>query len=92
MAKKDIQTKIREEMPEFAEACQSLDIAQLNARLAQNVKDIERVQEAKDADAKLQDARDEAKQYALPYSDAKKALKMKAKYILILLKERGDNK
>jgi len=87
--KKSVQEKIREENPEFVEACKSLTLAELDNRLAGLAKDAESVDEARESDEKLANAKEEASSLGAPYRDAKKAIKLKTKYILELIKERS---
>lgn len=87
--KKSLSEKVHKEMPEFADAVAGLSVEELDARLAQIAKDIEAVQESKEADEKLEQARAVAAEAAAPYSDSKKALKLKTSYIIGLIKEKG---
>ena len=80
---------VQKEMPEFANEVEKLDTAELNNRLAQLAKDGAEVEAAKEADEPLQTARAQAKEFAAPYREAKKAIKMKSNYIIDLLKGRG---
>jgi len=89
-AKKDIQSVVAKELPEFTGECSNLTADQLNARLAQLAKDGEAVSEAKDADPWLETARAQVSELAGPYNDAKKAVRMKSQYIISLLKDRGN--
>lgn len=88
-AKKSLEDKVREEFPEFYEECQGLASGDLNNRLAQLSKDLDAVEDAKEADEGLAAAQSEATQLGAPYRDAKKALKLKTKFIIRTLKDQG---
>lgn len=88
-SKKDIQKIMAENNPEFVDECQSLSVEQLDARLAQCAKDAEAADEIKDADVKYQAAKEEAKELGACHRDAKKAIKLRSRYLIALIKERG---
>lgn len=88
-AKKSVQDKVKEEYPEFADSVQLLSLADLNGRLAQLAKDGESVQDSKEADDSLQQAIQTSSELGAPYQEAKKAIRLKTKYIIELTKERG---
>jgi len=88
--KKSVEQVVQEEMPEFAAEVASLSKEELNARLAQLAKDSEAVEQAKDGDQELEGARALASELAAPYRDGKKAIRTKSKYIISLLKDRGQ--
>ncbi len=87
--KKSIQETVQKEMPEFAAEVAELSVDELDFRLAQNAKDTEGVEQAKDEDLSLEEARALASELAQPYREAKKALGLKSKYIISLIKEKG---
>lgn len=86
---KSLEQQVKEDLPEFAQEVASASTEQLDARLAQLAKDLETVNEAKEADDDLVEARDVAKGLAQPYRDAKKHIALKSRYIVGLLKDRG---
>ncbi len=86
--KKSLEQTIRDDMPEFAEEVQGITEVELNERLAQLAKDAEAVNDAQDADEDLQEARDKASQLNAPYVDSKKAVRLRSRYIILLLKQR----
>lgn len=88
--KKSLEVKVQEEMPEFVSEVSSLDSEALNLRLSQLAKDIDEVERAQDEDVALEEARKTASELAAPYKDSKKALRLKGKYIISLLKSRGN--
>lgn len=78
--------KVRKEFPEFATEIDSLSQEQMDARIAQLAKDAEDVQDAKDADEALEDAQANAALLNAPYREAKKAIRLKSRYIMAMLK------
>lgn len=82
-------SKIEKEMPEFVAEVAGLSVDDLNLRLSRLAKDYEAIEEAKEADAGLSDARDAAREMAAPYSEGKKAVRNKSSYIVALIKEKG---
>lgn len=86
---KTIQEKVQSEFPEFVESVMGLSIEQLEKRLSDYAKHRDEVEEAKKADQELQAAKEVASSMAAPYGDALKAINMKSKYIVALVKEKG---
>lgn len=82
-------TKIEKELPDFVNEVAGLPVDSLNGRLSQLAKDYEAVEQAKENDGDLSDAREEAKLLGAPYREAKKAIRMKSSYIVALIKEKG---
>jgi len=87
---KSLEQQVKEEMPEFVSEVASASTEQLDARLAQLAKDLEAVNDAKEADEELKEARETASAMAQPYRDAKKHIALKSRYIVSLLKDRGN--
>lgn len=81
--------KVEKELPEFVNEVAGLSVDDLNGRLSQLAKDFEAVEEAKEADEALQEARNTAKELGAPYRDGKKAIRLKSGYIVALIKEKG---
>lgn len=81
--------KLTKENPEFVAEVGGLSVEQLNARLAQLAKDGEAVEDAKEADEALEVAKAEASDLAAPYRDAKKAIRLKGRYVISLIREKG---
>lgn len=88
-SKKDVQSQVREELPEFAEALANLTASELNERLATLAKNAEELQEAKEADDELASARERSTELGAPYRDGKKMIRLKSRYVISLLKERA---
>lgn len=89
--KLNVMQKVQKEMPEFTAETAGLSVDQLNARLAQLAKDGEGVEEAKESDEALEDAKDTVSACSGPYRDAKKAIRLKQRYIIGLIKEKGGD-
>lgn len=87
--KKSIQVVMQKENPEFVAEVSGLNVDQLNARLAELAKGIQRVEDEKEADEDLEAAKAQVTELSAPYRDAKKALKNKSKYIIELIKEKA---
>jgi hypothetical protein len=84
-----LEEKIQEEMPEFAGEVAACSVDQLNARLAQLAKDAEVNEQAKEDDEDLEKAKAEASELGAPYRDAKKAIRLRSRYIIKLIGEKG---
>lgn len=87
--KKSIQEKVQAEFPEFAEEIASLGINELNGKLASLAKGLQESEEAKEKDEELERTKLLATELAAPYRDVKKAVGLKTKYVISLLKEKG---
>lgn len=86
---KTIQEKVQGEYPEFVESIMGLSVEQLEKRLSDYAKNRDEVEESKKADEELEAAKATVAEMAAPYSDALKAINMKSKYIVSLIKEKG---
>ena len=73
MAKKTDKQVVETEMPEFVAEVSVLSEQELNMRLAQLSKDIEAVNEAKQADEELESTKITVRELNAPYQEAKKA-------------------
>lgn len=87
--KKTVQEVVQTEFPEFFNEVAGLSTDQLNNRLATLAKNLEESETAKEEDEELEEAKATATELAAPYRDAKKALRVKSKYVISLLKEKG---
>jgi hypothetical protein len=88
-SKKTVQEKVQQEYPEFSTEVAGLSVEQLNSRLATLAKNLEESENAKEGDAELSDAKSLASELSAPYRDAKKALGLKSKYVISLLRDKG---
>jgi hypothetical protein len=87
--KKTFTQKVQEEMPEFANEVAGLGVPDLNSRLAVLAKANEENEQLKENDEDLEAAKNEASELAAPFRDAKKALRLKTRYVVALIKEKG---
>ena len=67
----------------------SLSLAELEVKVNEYAKGNEANEDAKEADEDLEEAQEKAKELGAPYKDLKKALKLKSKYTILLIKEKG---
>lgn len=81
-------SKCQKEYPDFASEVESLKPDELKARVVQLQQALQESELALEADEALQHARDEAREFAAPYLDVRKAVKLKTAYILGLLNEK----
>lgn len=89
--KKSVTETVQKEMPEFASEVAALESTDLNARLAQLAKDLVAVSDAQEGDDGLADAKANATELGAPYRDAKKTIRLKSRYLVQLLKVRGES-
>lgn len=90
-APKTIQEKVQKEFPEFAADVDALSVSDLEARLSKLAKDFEAVDDAQKADEELKSTKVMASELAAPYTDAKKATRLKTKYVIASIRDKGGN-
>ena len=88
-AKKTLEEKMKEEQPEFAGEVAGLSVDQLNGRLAELAKAAEWNEQAKEDDEDLSEKQAAASEAGAPYRDAKKAIRLKSRYLIKLIQEKG---
>ena len=81
--------KVQKEMPEFASEVLKLDTQGLKNRIATYAEELEKSEECMESDDELKSAKLEAKELAAPYGDVRKAVRLKTRYLLSLIKEKG---
>jgi len=86
---KSIREKVEGEYPEFVEDVIGLTADELKVRLSQYAIHLTETEEAQEADEAYQAAKALATELGGPYRDTVKALKLKRKYITMLVKEKG---
>ena len=87
---KSLAEKVQEQYPDFAEEVEkSLTPEQMDARISSLQKQLEESEDHKDSNEQLKDARALVAELAGPYNDVKKAVRLKTKYLIELLKEKG---
>lgn len=87
--KKSIQEVVQKDFPEFASEVASYTVDELNSKLATLAKNLEESETAKENDEALTDAHALAAELKAPYTDVKKAVRTKSKYVISLLKDKG---
>lgn len=87
--KKTVQERVQNDYPEFATEVAGENAQQLNNRLAALAKGLEESEQNKEANEQLNDARGLASELAAPYRDVKKAVQLKSKYVIGLLRDKG---
>lgn len=88
-SKKSVMKQIQENYPEFADEVNGLSAEQLNNKLASLAKGLEESENSKEIDEELQRTRALATELAAPYRDVKKAVNVKTKYVISLLRDKG---
>ena len=89
MAKKSVREKVEKDYPEFSTEVAGLSIDELNSKLASLAKGLEDSENHKDDNEDLNNAKALASELAAPYRDVKKAVQLKSKYVIALLREKG---
>lgn len=88
-SKKSVEEKIRKESPEFVAEVVGLSVDDLNSRVLTLTKELEQIEETRDEDTDLQDARDLVTEYSAPYNEGKRVAKLRTKYLIQLIKEKA---
>lgn len=89
--KKSIETQVQEQLPDFAGEVAGLSVQELNARLSELAKAREQNSDAKEEDEELENVRKVVSELSAPYRDAEKALKLKSRYLIKLIDEKGGS-
>jgi uncharacterized coiled-coil DUF342 family protein len=87
----DIVTKVQEEFPEFSDVVQGLSINELEQKVAVYAKEFEKTCESLDSNEKIAQAREGLAEMVAPYRDTKRAIRMKIKYLIAMIKEKGGD-
>lgn len=82
--------KVQKSYPDFVQEVDTLTIDQLKARIVQLQQALEESEAHKEANEALASAKAELSELSGPYRDVKKAVGLKTKYIIELLKEKGS--
>lgn len=89
---KPIKEVVQEAHKEFTSEVDGLSVEQLRDRIVGMQKQLEESEAHKAANEILKEARCVVNELAAPYREVKKAVSLKTKYIIELLKEKGDSK
>lgn len=87
--KMNIEMKVQKEFPEFVDEVAKLSDEEVVARLVQLTKDGDALEQAKEADEGLEEAQNKASELAAPYRDGRKVIRLKSRYLIAILKEKG---
>ena len=83
--------KVLKEMPEFKDTADSSSTEDLKRIVVTCEGNIYTIEKEKDADVKLNSAKELVKEFSAPYRDAIKAQTVKVKYAMFLLEGKGIN-
>lgn len=84
--------KLLDKLPEgFVEGMESADTEELKKKIIESESHLYEIDKEKDNDMNLKKAREEVKNIALPYRDARNTAAAKIKYCMYVLKGRGVN-
>lgn len=89
MAKINVKNKVEKNYPEFVNEVASMPLPSLEKRLSTYAKENEKVQTALEENEKINDTKELLSELKGPFTDAKKAIRLKTKYIIELIKEKG---
>lgn len=91
--KKDWKQKVQEEYPDFVSSVDSLKPDDLNKRMLEYSKNMQEIEDTLETlteeGSEVSNLRSEINEILGPSKDAKKAVKLKVKYINQLLKDKG---
>jgi len=82
-------TKALQKMPEFKEIADAASTEELKKIVVECEGNIYTIEKEKEADTKLNGAKDLVKEFSEPYRDAVKAQTVKVKYAMFLLEGKG---
>ena len=89
--KKSTKEKVQKEYPEFASEVDSLQLADLEKKISTYAKEEEKVAQAREEDSELNALSEQKAELEGPYRDAKKAIRLKIKYLIELVKDKGGD-
>lgn len=90
MSKKSVKEQVQDKYKDFASEVEGLSAAALKARVVVYQQQLAESEAHKEANESLSRARAEVTELAGPYNDVKKAVKLKTKYLLDLISEKGE--
>ena len=91
MAKKTVQEQVQKDYPEFVSTVDGLSVQDLEGKLSSYAKEADKVRVAREEDEELTRTKALATELSGPYKDALKAIALKTKYIIELIKEKGGD-
>lgn len=81
--------KLEKEDSEFTDSVRGLDIPQLEARIAKYQKELQDSEEHKAQNAPLKEAQANVKELSGGYSDCRKDVKKKTRYLISMIRSKG---
>lgn len=91
MAKKSLREKVEKEHGDWVNGVQGLTVSQLEDRLLRYAKYQSELEEFKEKDLELERVSELKKELEAPHKENMKANKMKQKYLIMLIGEKGGN-
>jgi hypothetical protein len=88
-AKMRMKKSVEKEFPSFVDEVVGMDISSLEAKILTYAKERENVRDSKANDEGLVKVLDMKAELEAPYRDAMKAIDLKSRYLIELLKEKG---
>lgn len=88
-SKVSLEDKVKKDNPEFVSEVASLSVQELDKRLSDLAKGAEDIRDARDADEDYQNVKEQVKEMGAPYRDSLKAVTLKTRYIISLIKEKS---
>lgn len=89
--KKSLTETVQKNYPEFTATVDRLSVSELETRLSTYAKESEKVSDAQEQDEELENAKNLVAELSGPYKDAKKAIRLKMRYIIKLIKDKGGD-
>jgi uncharacterized small protein (DUF1192 family) len=86
-----VEQKCQKEHPEFCGEVAGLSVEELNSRIAEITKGISEAEDKLKGNEEVESLRNALSEILGPLRDAKKAAKLKTKYIISLIKEKGGS-
>ncbi len=83
--------KVAKEFPEFVDEVQGLTIEALRNRIVNMQQALDESEAHKEANDTLKEARANLTELSGPYRDVKRAIQLKTRYIIELLREKGNS-
>lgn len=88
-SKKTVQEIVHDEYPEFVETIIRMGVPELDKRLNQYAKEDEEISDSLENNETIKSLKEQVSEATGPFRDAKKANRLKRKYIISLIKEKG---
>jgi len=79
------------DVPDFVDGINSMDTEEIKKKILECEGNLYEVDNSKDADKELSDAKEKVKQFSKPYRETKGVETAKLKYCLYILESRGVN-